>query len=59
MRRMTKGGKAMRGRSIGIILLAIYLFLVGLVALGLSFGGTGLLIGLVAIAAGIFLLAGR
>jgi hypothetical protein len=50
----------MRGRSIGIILLSIYLIIAGLVLLiGLSFVGLAMLQGLVALLAGIFLLLGR
>jgi hypothetical protein len=50
----------MRGRSIGIILLSLYLILAGLVLLvGLSFVGLPLLQGLLALLAGIFLLLGR
>jgi hypothetical protein len=50
----------MRGRSIGIILLSVYLILVGLVLLlGLSFYGLPLLEGALALLAGIALLAGR
>ncbi len=50
----------MRGRSIGIILLSIYLILVGLVALlSLSFAGLPFLVGALALLAGVALLAGR
>ncbi len=50
----------MRGRSIGIILLSIYLILVGLVALlSLGFAGLHELLGLLAIAAGIALILGK
>jgi hypothetical protein len=49
----------MKGRSIGMILLSIYLILVGLVGLGLGFPQMGMLMGLVALAAGICLLIGR
>jgi uncharacterized membrane protein HdeD (DUF308 family) len=50
----------MRGRSIGMILLSIYLILVGLVALlGLAFQGLSLLMGVLALLAGVALLAGR
>jgi hypothetical protein len=50
----------MRGRSIGIILLSIYLILVGLVLLlGLSFAGLPVLEGALALLAGVALLAGR
>lgn len=47
-------------RNIGMLLLAIWLILYGLIALlSLSFQGLGLLMGLLAIAAGIFILLGR
>jgi hypothetical protein len=50
----------MRGRSFGIILLSIYLILVGLVSLlGLTFAGLPLLQGVLALLAGVALLAGR
>jgi hypothetical protein len=52
MRRITK--------NIGMLLLAIWLILTGLIALlSLSFAGLGLIMGLLAIAAGIFILLGR
>jgi hypothetical protein len=55
-----RGGVSMRGRSIGMILLACYLILAGLVALlSLSFAGLGLLMGVLALLAGAFLLLGR
>jgi hypothetical protein len=47
-------------RNIGIILLAIYLILVGVISLfGLSLGALSILLPILAIAAGIFLLIGR
>jgi hypothetical protein len=47
-------------RNIGFLLLAIFLILYGLIALlGLSFAGLGVIMGLLAIAAGIFILIGR
>jgi hypothetical protein len=50
----------MKGRSIGIILLSIYLILAGLVALfGLTFSGLPMLMGVIALLAGIALLLGR
>jgi uncharacterized membrane protein HdeD (DUF308 family) len=50
----------MRGRSIGIILLSIYLILAGLVALfSLTFAGLPMLMGVLALLAGIALLVGR
>jgi hypothetical protein len=50
----------MRGRSIGMILLSLYLILLGLMALlSLSFNGSSLLLGALALVAGIALLAGR
>jgi hypothetical protein len=52
MRRFTK--------NIGMLLLAIWLILYGLIALfSLSFSGLGIIMGLLAIAAGIFILLGR
>jgi hypothetical protein len=53
-------GALMRGRSIGMILLSIYLIIIGLMALVNSLAlGVPLLTGLLALAAGITLLAGR
>lgn len=50
----------MKGRSIGMILLAVYLILTGLVLLfSLSFQYQAILMGLLALAAGIALLIGR
>ena len=47
-------------RNIGFLLLAIFLILYGLIALlGLSFAGLSIIMGLLAIAAGIFILIGR
>ena len=47
-------------RNIGMLLLAIWLILTGLIALlNLSFAGLGLIMGLLAIAAGIFILLDR
>ena len=47
-------------RSIGMLLLAIWLILYGLIAVfSLSFSGLGLIMGLLALAAGIFILLGR
>ncbi len=52
MRRFTK--------NIGMLLLSIWLILYGLIALfSLSFTGLGIIMGLLAIAAGIFILLGR
>jgi len=52
MRRFTK--------NIGMLLLSIWLILYGLIALfSLSFTGLGIIMGLLAIAAGIFILIGR
>jgi hypothetical protein len=52
MRRFTK--------NIGMLLLAIWLILYGLIALfSLSFNGLGVIMGLLAIAAGIFILLDR
>jgi hypothetical protein len=47
-------------KNIGMLLLAIWLILTGLIALfSLSFDGLGIIMGLLAIAAGIFILIGR
>ncbi len=47
-------------RSLGWLLLAIYLVAVGLMALiGLSFAGIGVIVAVLAIAAGVFLILGR
>ena len=47
-------------KNIGMLLLAIWLILYGLIALfSLSFSGLGIIMGLLAIAAGIFILLGR
>jgi uncharacterized membrane protein HdeD (DUF308 family) len=50
----------MKGRSIGIILLSIYLILAGLMALfAVTFAGLPMLMGVIALLAGIALLLGR
>ncbi|HLX10230.1 MAG TPA: hypothetical protein VKY89_20430 [Thermoanaerobaculia bacterium] len=50
----------MKGRSIGMILLAVYLILAGLVALfALTFAGLPMLMGVIALLAGIAILIGR
>jgi len=47
-------------KNIGMLLLSIWLILYGLIALfSLSFNGLGVIMGLLAIAAGIFILLGR
>jgi hypothetical protein len=47
-------------RNIGFLLLAIWLILYGLIALfSLSFSGLGIIMGILAIAAGIFILLSR
>lgn len=47
-------------RSIGMVLLAIWLILTGLIAVfSLSFSGLGLVMGLLALAAGVFIVFGR
>ncbi len=47
-------------KNIGMLLLAIWLILYGLIALfGLGFKGSDVVMGLLAIAAGIFILIGR
>ena len=46
--------------NIGFLLLAIWLILTGLITLfSLSFNGLGVIMGILAIAAGIFILLGR
>jgi hypothetical protein len=49
----------MKGRSIGMILLAIYLILIGVVSIGFVLPQMGLLMGLLAAAAGVCILIGR
>lgn len=50
----------LQGRSIGMVLLSIYLILLGLgLLLGLSFVGLPILEGVLALLAGIAILAGR
>jgi hypothetical protein len=57
---VTKREKMKFTRNIGFVLLAIWLILYGLIALfSLSFSGLGVVMGLLAIAAGIFILLGR
>ncbi len=47
-------------KNIGMLLLAIYLILVGLIGIfGISLGGLGILLPILALAAGIFILIGR
>jgi hypothetical protein len=46
-------------KNIGIILLAVYLIIDGLLGLGLQFGPAIFLLYLIAIAAGVFLLIGK
>jgi hypothetical protein len=46
-------------KNIGLIVLAIYLILHGLVLLGLSFPNLGVILGLLALAAGILILLNR
>ncbi len=47
-------------KSIGMILLAIYLILVGLMGLaGLSLGGAAIILPILALAAGVLILIGR
>ena len=53
-------GMARSTRSVGLLLLGVYLILVGLGSLiGLSFRGLGLIQGLLALIAGILILIGR
>ncbi|MBA3833415.1 MAG: hypothetical protein H0X34_16290 [Chthoniobacterales bacterium] len=47
-------------KNIGMLLLAIYLILVGLIGIfGISLGGLGILLPILALAAGICILIGR
>ena len=46
-------------RNIGMLLLAIWLILTGLTAFVPAIGGLGIILSLLAIAAGIFILIGR
>ena len=47
-------------RNLGMLLLAVWLILEGLVSLlGLSFSGIGLLLGILALAAGVAILLGK
>ena len=46
-------------KSLGMTLLAIWLIVTGLSALGLTFAGLGTILALLAIAAGILILMGR
>jgi len=54
----TLGGTSSMTRNIGMLLLAIFLIAWGLVQL-LGIGGLGVILAILAIAAGIFLLLGR
>ena len=50
----------MRGRSLGITLLAIWLILEGIIGLGIiNVAGLGIILAILAIAAGVLLLMGR
>lgn len=50
----------MKSKNIGMLLLAIYLILIGLIGLaGLSLGQLQIVVPILAIAAGIFLLIGK
>jgi uncharacterized membrane protein YeaQ/YmgE (transglycosylase-associated protein family) len=54
------GSRIGRSQNLGMLLLAIWLILTGLIALfGLSFQGLPLIMGILAIAAGILILLGR
>lgn len=54
------GSRMKRPQNLGMLLLAIWLILTGLIALlGLSFQGLPLIMGILAIAAGILILLGR
>ncbi len=47
-------------KNLGLLLLSIYLIFVGLVALfGLTFNGMGIVMGILALVAGILILIGR
>jgi hypothetical protein len=46
-------------RNLGMVLLAVYLILVGLMGLGVSFGPLALIAAICAVAAGILLLINR
>ena len=47
-------------RNLGMLLLAIYLIISGAIAvLGLTFANMGIIVGVLAIAAGLFILLGR
>ena len=50
---------AAAARSIGMILLAVYLIVQGLVLIGLAIPSSGIILGILAIAAGVLLLLGR
>ena len=54
------GGNMRFNRNIGMLLLALFLIIYGLVTLfNLSFTGVGIVMGLLALIAGIFILIGR
>jgi len=46
-------------RNLGMLLLAIWLIITGLSSFGLNFPGLGVILGLLAIAAGVCILIGR
>jgi hypothetical protein len=57
---MARRGRYVFTENLGLLLLAIWLILTGLIALlGLSFQGLGIIMGILALAAGILILIGR
>jgi hypothetical protein len=46
-------------RNLGFILLAVFLILYGLMALGVSFGSLDIIVAIIALAAGVLLLINR
>jgi len=46
-------------RNLGMLLLAIWLIITGLMSFGLNFPGLGVIMGILAIAAGVCILIGR
>ena len=60
MKHRSKRGHPLRTRSLGVPLLGVWLILSGLISIiNLSFAGLGLLMGLLALVAGVLLLMGR
>lgn len=57
---MARRGRYVFTENLGLLLLAIWLILTGLIALlGLRFEGLGIIMGILALAAGILILIGR